>query len=102
MASAEWKAAPFHFRLYFDAFTAKGTTAHVLMIDVDRPNIELGIRFFQQWYNGNLVNSPNNLPYMFWPLFKKSYTDEERIKIIGDNSHYIGVDSVIGLTGLPN
>jgi len=100
MASAEWKAAPFHFRLYFDAFTAKGTTAHVLMIDVDRPNIELGIRFFQQWYNGNLVNSPNNLPYMFWPLFKKSYTDEERIRIIIDNSHYIGVDSVIGLTGL--
>jgi hypothetical protein len=100
MASAEWKATPFHFRLYFDAFTAKGKTAHVLMIDVDRPNIELGIRFFQQWYNGILTNSPNNLPYMFWPLFKKSYSDEERLKIITDNSHHISNDSVIGLTGL--
>ena len=100
MASDEWKAAPFHFRLYFDAFTAKSKTAHVLMIDVDRPNIELGIRFFQQWYNGTLTNSPNNLPYMFWPLFKKSYADEERLKIITDNAYHIGMDSVIGLTGL--
>jgi len=100
MASAEWKAAPFHFRLYFDAFTVKGKTAHVLMIDVDQPNIELGIRFFQQCYNGTLTNSPNNLPYMFWPLFKKSYTDDEHIRIITDNSHHIGNDSVIGLTGL--
>ena len=100
MAGTEWKANPFHFRLYFDAFTTKGKTAHVLMIDVDRPNIEIGIRYFQQWYNGTLTNSPNNLPYMFWPLFKKSYADEERLKIITDNSHHVGSDSVIGLTGL--
>jgi len=71
MASAEWKAAPFHFRLYFDAFTAKGKLAHVLMIDVDRPHIELGIRFFQQWYNGTITNSPNNLPYMFGHYLKR-------------------------------
>jgi hypothetical protein len=37
---------------------------------------------------------------MFWPLFKKSYADEERLKIITDNSHHVGSDSVIGLTGL--
>lgn len=100
MGSAEWKASPFHFRLYFDAFTVRGKTAHVLMIDVDRPNIELGIRFFQQWYNGTLKNSPNNLPYMFWPLFKKTYSDEERLKIIIDNAYHISTDSVIGVTGL--
>jgi len=100
MASAEWKAAPFHFRLYFDAFTAKGKTAHVLMIDIDRPNLELGIKFFQQWYNGTLTNSPNNLSYMFWPLYKKSYAEEERLKIIADNNYFIGNDSVIGVTGL--
>jgi hypothetical protein len=35
-----------------------------------------------------------------WPLFKKSYTDDERIRIITDNSHHIGTDSIIGLTGL--
>jgi len=100
ITSAEWRATPFHFRLYFDAFTAKGKTAHVLMIDVDRPNIEVGIRFFQEWYNGTLTNSPNHLPYMFWPLFKKSYADEERLRIIVDNTHHIGNDSVIGITGL--
>jgi len=69
-------------------------------VDVDCPNIKLGIRFFQQWYNGTLTNSPNNLPYMFWPLFKKSYSNEERLKIITDNSHHISNDSIIGLTGL--
>jgi len=100
MSRAEWKASPFHFRLYFNAFTTKGKTAHVLMIDVDHPNIHLGMKFFQQWYNGELSNSPNNLPYMFWPLFKKNYTDEERLRIITDNDHHIGSNSVIGLTGL--
>jgi hypothetical protein len=100
MGSAEWKASPFYFRLYFDAFTVRKETAHVLMIDVDRPNIELGIRFFQQWYNGTLTSSPNDLPYMFWPLFKKTYSDEERHKIIIDNAHHIGTDNVVGITGL--
>jgi hypothetical protein len=100
MSSAEWKATPFHFRLYFNAFTTKGKTSHVLMVDVDCPNIDLGIKFFQQWYNGELSNSPNNLPYMFWPLFKKDYMDKERLRIIIDNDHHIGSDSVIGLTGL--
>jgi hypothetical protein len=60
----------------------------------------LGIRFFQQWYNGTLTNSPNDIPYMFWPLFKKSYTDDERLRIIADNGRYIGTDSVIGVAGL--
>jgi hypothetical protein len=100
MGSEEWKATPFHFRSYFDAFTVRNKTAHVLMIDIDRPNIETAILFFQQWYNGTLTNSPNKLPYMFWPLFKKSYTDEERLKIITDHSHHVGSDNVIGLTGL--
>jgi len=100
MGSAEWKANPFYFRFYFDAFTVRGKTAHVLMVDVDRPNIELGIRFFQQWYNGSLTNTPNELPYMFWPLYKKTYSEEERMKIINDNAHHIGADNVIGITGL--
>jgi hypothetical protein len=47
-ASPEWRAQPFHFRLYYDAVGAKGRTAHVLMIDVDRPNIEYGLKFFQK------------------------------------------------------
>jgi uncharacterized protein YoxC len=55
---------------------------------------------FSAMVHGTFTNSPNNLPYMFWPLFKKSYADEERLKIITDNSHHVGSDSVIGLTGL--
>jgi hypothetical protein len=43
-SSQQWKDRPFHFRMYFDAFTTKGRTAHVLMIDVDHPNIDIGMQ----------------------------------------------------------
>jgi hypothetical protein len=98
--SAEWNANPFQFRMYFDAFSAKGKTADVLMVDVDRPNIDIGMLFFQQWFKGTLPNSPNNIPYMFWPFNKKAYAEEERIKIIIDNNHHLGTDSVLAIRGL--
>jgi len=70
------------------------------MIDVDRPNIEIGLQFFQHWFNGTASNSPNNIAYMFWPLYKKTYSDTDRLKIIVDHHHYIGTDSVVAMKGL--
>ena len=43
-SSQHWKDKPFHFKMYFDAFTTKGKTADVLMIDADCPNIKAGYR----------------------------------------------------------
>jgi hypothetical protein len=47
------------------------------MIDIDRPNIERGLQFFQQWFDGTSPNSPNNIPY-----------------------HHLGSDSVVAVKGL--
>jgi hypothetical protein len=70
------------------------------MIDVDRPSVEKALLFFQQNYNGDSPNSPNNIPYMFFPLLRKSYTNDERLRILHDHEHFTGKDSVVALRGL--
>jgi len=99
---SDWKTSPFHFRIYFDTFVAnnRGKLAHVLMVDVDRPSVEQAMMFFQKHYNGDEGNSPNGIPYMFFPLSKKTYDDEERLRIIQDHLHYTDKDSVVALRGL--
>jgi len=44
--------------------------------------------------------SPNCIEYLFFPLYKKSYLEDERLKIIADHKHYIGTDSVVAMKGL--
>jgi hypothetical protein len=100
--SDQWKANSFHFRLYFDSLNTnvKGPTTYVLMVDVDRPSIEIGMRFFQTYFDGDQQNSPNKINYLFFPLFRKTYSDEERKTIIQDNNHHIEGVSVVALSGL--
>lgn len=104
MASEHWKQSNFHFRLYFDMFSAgsKGKNTYVLMIDVDRPNIEKATTYFQQHFDGDKQNSPNKIAYIFFPLYRKTYTEDERIAIIRDNEHHTENDSVVGIHGLQN
>jgi hypothetical protein len=72
--SNKWKESPFHFRLYFDCFStnSKGKMSYVTMIDVDHPNIEQGMKFFLEFFDGDLQNSPNSISYMFIPLYRKA------------------------------
>lgn len=100
MSSQEWKDNPFHFRLYFDAISARGKLAHVLMVDVDRPSIDHSMKFFQDWFNGTAANSPNNIPYIFWPLYRKSYEEGDRARIIADHEYQVGHNSVVAVKGL--
>ncbi len=104
MNSELWKGNPFHFRLYFDTFStnAKGSLTYVLMIDVDRPSIEKGMAFFQSYFDGDQLNSPNKIAYLFLPLFRKNYSDDERQTIIKDNDHHTENVSVVALSGLNN
>jgi hypothetical protein len=69
-------------------------------IDAERPKIDQALHFFQNWYNGHSKNSPNCIEYLFLPLYKKSYSEDERLKIIADHKHYIGTDSVVAMKGL--
>ena len=73
---------------------------YVLMIDIDRPNIDTGMKIFQELFNGDHQSSPNKIPYLFFPLYKKTYTDEERQSIIADNDHHTNQVTVIALKGL--
>jgi hypothetical protein len=103
-STEQWKRNPFHFRLYFDIFSAgsKEKNTYVLMIDVDRPNIESATSYFQNHYDGDKPNSPNKIAYLFFPLFRKTYNEDERKAIIRDNDHYTENDSVVGIHGLQN
>lgn len=102
--SEPWKQNKFHFRLYFDIFSsgAKGQNSYVLMIDVDRPNIETATTYFQQNFDGDKQTSPNKIAYLFFPLYRKTYTTDERLSIIRDNEHHTEHDSVVGVFGLNN
>ncbi len=102
MLSDQWNAKPFHFRLYFDSFNTnvKGPISYVLMVDVDRPSIETSLKFFQTYFDGDQQNSSNKINYLFFPLFRKSYSDEERKTIIQDNNHHTDGVSIVALTGL--
>jgi hypothetical protein len=102
MDTNAWKNSQFSFRLYFDTLSAgiKGKQTYVLMIDVDRPNIEKGIQVFQELFDGDLPSSPNKIAYLFFPLFKKTYTEEERKSIIEDNDVHTENINVLALAGL--
>ena len=102
MNSNQWKDNPFHFRLYFDTFStnAKGSLTYVLMVDVDRPNIDIGLTFLQKFFDGDLYHSPNKIAYLFFPLYRKNYSDDERLTIIKDNDHFTEGVSVVALSGL--
>jgi hypothetical protein len=70
------------------------------MIDVDRPSIEVGMKFFQTYFNGDQQNSPNKLSNLFFPLYRRNYSDDERKTIIHDNDHHTEGVSIVALTGL--
>jgi hypothetical protein len=103
-ATEQWKQHQFHFRLYFDIFSSgnKGKNTYVMMIEADRPNIEKATTYFQQNFNGDKPTSPNKIPYIFFPLYRKTYSEDERISIIRDNDHHTENDSVVGILGLNN
>jgi len=70
------------------------------MIDVDRLNVDQAITFFQDWFNRDKPTSQNEILYLFLPLFKKSYTDEEWLRIIADHDLHAENNSVVAIKGL--
>jgi hypothetical protein len=64
------------------------------MIDVDMSSIDTGIKFFQAFFDGDQQNPPNKISYLFFPLYHKNYSDEERKTIVQDNDHYTGLNAL--------
>lgn len=97
-----WVQDPFHFRLYFDTFVTKekGKMTYVLMVDVERPNVDKGISFFESLFDGLQKNSPNAIAYPFFTLYKNTYSEVERAGIISDTDSHTDNISVVTLHGL--
>jgi hypothetical protein len=102
--SPEWRENPFQFRFFFGSISSnkKGEMAPVLMVEVERDNISLGLDFFCNMFDGDNPLSPCGLPYIFFLLYQNTLTDAERVSIIYDIKHHIGQYQLIRLYGLKN
>lgn len=100
----EWTANPFHFRLYHGSIACnkKGVSASILMIDVERKKISIGLEFFCQQFDGINPLSPCGITYLFFTSLQNQPTDTERKSIIDDINHHIGKTNLIHIYGLTN
>jgi hypothetical protein len=62
--SPEWLEDPFHFRLYPGSISCnkKGVMASVLMVEIKRDNVSLGLDFFCNTFDGENPLSPCSIP----------------------------------------
>lgn len=102
MSMEEWSNNPFYFRLYPSTLSSnlKGAMTPVLLIDVDRPNIDLGMNFFRTLFDGENKISSCGAAYTFFSLYKNKLTDDDRIKIINDNELHVGHMCYIHMQGI--
>ena len=98
----EWKEIPFSFKLYHGTLSLnkKGMMAPVLMVEVAWPQLQIGLSFFQNQFDGDKLTSPCAIPYLFFTLFQNQLSDEERECIIKDSNHHTGNVSIIHLQGI--
>jgi hypothetical protein len=103
-ASNEWQENPFQFRLFFGSISSnkKGEMAPVLMVEVERDKVSLGLAFFSTIFAGDTPLSPCGIPYIFFTLYQNILSDTERISIIRDINHHVGHYQLIRLYGLKN
>jgi hypothetical protein len=104
MDTEMWKNSPFHLRLYPGTFSSNANSlmTTVMMVEVDRPNIQQGLKFFKEHFDGDTNISPCNIPHLFFCLYKNTLSDEERKKIIKDNELHIGNVSTVHMQGIKN
>lgn len=100
--SPEWLEDPFHFRLYPGSISCnkKGVMAFVLMVEIKRDNVSLGLDFFCNTFDGENPLSPCSIPQLFFTLYHNQLSDAERHDIIQDAKFHIGNTQLIHLYGL--
>jgi len=74
--------------------------APVLMVEVARPQLQIGLSVFQNQFDGDNLTSPCAIPYLFFTLFQNQLSDEEHEQIIKDSNHHTGNVSIIHLHGI--
>jgi hypothetical protein len=98
----EWLEDPFQFRLYpgSSSCNKKGMMASVLMVEIERDNISLGLDFFRNNFDGENPLSPCGLPYLIFTLYQNQLSDMERHGIIQDVKFHIGGTRLLHLYGI--
>lgn len=74
--------------------------APVLMVEVEREHVNIGIDFFCNNFDSENPFSPCGLSYLFLTLYKNQLTDTERFHIIQDTNFHICQVKLIHLFGL--
>jgi len=84
----EWKDNPFSFKLYHGTLSLnkKGKMTPILMVDVARLQLPIGLSFFQELFDGDRPSSPCGIPYLFFTLYQNQLSDEERESIMTQTS----------------
>ena len=104
MATDQWKAAPFFFRLYPGTLSSnlKSAMSPILLVEVDRPKIEIGINFFKEVFDNENKVSSCSIAYPFFCLYKNRLSNEERFQIINDSKQHTENISIIHIAGIKN
>jgi len=98
----EWKENPFSFKLYHGTLSLnkKGKMTPLLMVKVARPQLSIGLSYFQEIFDGDRPSSPCGIPYLFFTLYQNQLSEEERESIITDSNFHMGQISLIHLQGI--
>ena len=76
--------------------------APVLMVEVERDQITLGLEFFCAAFDGDNPLSPCGIPYLFVTLYQNQLTPVDHSKIIEDINHHISSTPLVCSQGLKN
>jgi hypothetical protein len=73
----------------------------VLNINAEKTKADAALAFFQEIFNGTRSDaSPNEIPYLFVPTYRKIFTENDIPRIIHDNEKHTPSFGVILITGL--
>jgi hypothetical protein len=96
-----YQADPFQFRLFPGSLAChrKGLSAPVLMVEVERDQVLMGLDYFCRSFDGENPLSPCGIPYPFFTLYQNQLSDDDRFRIIQDIQLHINDVDIFHLYG---
>ncbi len=96
-----YQDGPFQFWLFPGSLSCskKGTSAPVLMVEVEWEHVLTGLDFLCKSFDGENPLSPCGIPYPFFTLYQNQLSDMEGFKIIQDINLDIGDVDIVHLYG---
>jgi len=94
-----YQADPFQFRLFPGSLAChrKGLSAPVLMVEVERDQVLMGLDYFCRSLDGENPLSPCGIPYPFFTLYQNQLANDDRFRIIQDIQLHINDVDIVHL-----